>query len=246
MKILVIGESCRDIFHYGVCERLCPDAPVPVFNSTHTNENYGMAMNVVNNLKSLNVEVDIITNHNWKSLTKTRYVDSKTNHMFIRIDVGENNYGFFDWEDNDNIRFEDYDAVIISDYNKGFLSHEDIEELSLKHPLTFLDTKKPIGWWCRNISFIKINNFEFRKVQYTLQQEIVDKLIITTGPDGAIFKGEVFPVPQVEIKDSSGAGDTFISALAVEYVKTKDIKRAIEFANASATKVVQKKGVTTL
>ena len=31
-KILVIGESCLDIFQYGDCKRLCPEAPVPVFN----------------------------------------------------------------------------------------------------------------------------------------------------------------------------------------------------------------------
>ena len=34
--ILVIGESCLDVFHYGECERLCPEAPVPVFNSIRT------------------------------------------------------------------------------------------------------------------------------------------------------------------------------------------------------------------
>ena len=33
MKILVIGESCVDIYQYGDSVRLCPEAPVPVFNS---------------------------------------------------------------------------------------------------------------------------------------------------------------------------------------------------------------------
>ena len=31
-KILVIGDSCTDIFIYGECNRICPEAPVPVFN----------------------------------------------------------------------------------------------------------------------------------------------------------------------------------------------------------------------
>ena len=43
MSILVIGESCLDVFMYGECKRLCPEAPVPVFNPTHKVENGGMA-----------------------------------------------------------------------------------------------------------------------------------------------------------------------------------------------------------
>ena len=31
MKILVIGDSCHDVFVYGKCDRICPEAPVPVF-----------------------------------------------------------------------------------------------------------------------------------------------------------------------------------------------------------------------
>ena len=30
-KILVVGESCLDVFTYGDVERLSPEAPVPVF-----------------------------------------------------------------------------------------------------------------------------------------------------------------------------------------------------------------------
>ena len=59
MSILVIGESCNDIFHYGVCNRLCPEAPVPVFNSCKVVNNGGMAMNVKNNFTALGVDVDI-------------------------------------------------------------------------------------------------------------------------------------------------------------------------------------------
>ena len=55
-----------------------------------------------------------------------------------------------------------------------------------------------------------------------------------------------FDVPLVEVKDVSGAGDTFISALCCEYVRTKDIEKSIQFANDCATEVVQKKGVSTV
>ena len=35
MKLLVIGESCLDVYQYGDSVRLCPEAPVPVFNSNN-------------------------------------------------------------------------------------------------------------------------------------------------------------------------------------------------------------------
>jgi sugar/nucleoside kinase (ribokinase family) len=50
----------------------------------------------------------------------------------------------------------------------------------------------------------------------------------------------------VEIKDTSGAGDTFLSGLVCNYEKTGDIREAIEFANACATTVVQKRGVSVI
>ena len=30
MKILVIGDSCEDVFRYGEVNRLAPEAPVPI------------------------------------------------------------------------------------------------------------------------------------------------------------------------------------------------------------------------
>ena len=60
------------------------------------------------------------------------------------------------------------------------------------------------------------------------------------------YKNDIFPVDEVSVKDVSGAGDTFISGLVVEYIKTKDIKKAINFAQECTTKVVQKIGVVTV
>ena len=93
IKILVIGESCRDIFNYGECNRLCPEAPVPIFNPSESIENAGMAMNVQNNIVSLGVKCDLVTNDNWQDIKKIRHIDQRTNHMFIRIDENDNDYG---------------------------------------------------------------------------------------------------------------------------------------------------------
>ena len=242
MKVLVIGETCKDVFNYGRVERLCPEAPAPVFNLLNTTENKGMAGNVVNNLKSLGAEVTIITNENWEEITKTRFIDKKTNHMFLRVDCFDDKYGKCDLSSLD---YSLWDAIVISDYNKGFLSKEDIEQISRKHNLTFLDTKKPIGKWCENITFIKINNYELSKAE-KITNKMFKKLIITMGPNGAKYMNNIYSVPKVEIKDLSGAGDTFLSGLVVKYLQTKNVDASIQFANECATIIVQKAGVSVI
>jgi D-glycero-beta-D-manno-heptose-7-phosphate kinase len=243
MKILIIGESCRDVFHYGKCDRLAPEAPAPVFNPIKTVENGGMAKNVHKNLLALGADANLFTNENWNSITKTRYIDLNINHMFLRVDENDQRYGKAKIK---KISFENYDAVIISDYNKGFLSEEDMQEISKKHECVFLDTKKTLGSWCNDMKYIKINRSEYERTKHTITSDLEDKLIVTMSRDGCMHRNILYPVPEVEIKDSSGAGDTFISALAVKFVTTKDIEKSINFANKCATTVVQKRGVGTV
>jgi len=246
MKILVVGESCRDVYQYGDCVRLCPEAPVPVFKSTgQTTQNPGMALNVWRNILKMHssAQVDIVTNENWPEITKTRCVDNRTNYIIVRIDNNEDKYPRVEL---DKIEYSKYDAIVISDYNKGFLSENDIKTISKNHDVTFLDTKKVLGNWCEDIKYIKINEFEYERTKHKLTPELIDKLIITLGPNGARHKEEEFPVEKVEIKDTSGAGDTFIASLVANYVIFQDISKAIESANDSATKVVQKRGVSTV
>ena len=162
MKILVIGESCRDIYIYGECARLCPEAPVPVFKSLGVGSNNGgMATNVFKNIKSIcDINTDLITNTNWISIKKTRYVDHRTNYLLLRVDENDQDYMSCEPE---KIDLNKYDAVVMSDYNKGYLSEQDIAYISENHPLTFLDTKKILGNWCKKVTFIKINNDEYKK-----------------------------------------------------------------------------------
>ena len=61
-KVLVIGDICKDVSHYVKCERLCPEAPVPVVTVVETKSNDGMAGNVARNIKSLGLEADSICN----------------------------------------------------------------------------------------------------------------------------------------------------------------------------------------
>ena len=136
--------------------------------------------------------------------------------MFMRLDEGEDKFSKC-LEDFSNVDFSDYEAIIVSDYDKGFLSTEQLRNISLIHPLTFLDTKKILGSWCKDYSFIKINGTEYQKTISTINEEILEKLIITKGPQGAFYNGRRYAVPMVEVKDTSGAGDSFISALCVKF-----------------------------
>ena len=237
MKILVFGESCQDIFHYGECKRLAPAAPVPVFKSTNLIKNGGMAKNVEKNLLSLGADVNLITNCNWKKIKKTRFVEHNSNHMFLRVDEQDDNYGTLTLADLDKINFQEYDSVVVSDYNKGYLNEEILFEISKRHPITFLDTKKLLKNWCEDYSFIKINNKEYEVSKEIMTPTVLSKTIRTKGPHGCVYQNVLYPVNCVEVKDTSGAGDTFISALAVRYT-------AIKFANKCATLVVQKRGVS--
>ena len=85
MGILVIGDSCLDVYTYCTTSRLAPDRPVPVLETVKVIETPGMAYNVYKNLQGLSNASVIVTNDNWKQMKKTRFVDDKSNDMFARI-----------------------------------------------------------------------------------------------------------------------------------------------------------------
>lgn len=248
MKLLVIGESCVDEFIYGKAERLAPEAPAPVFVPTRSTQNPGMAANVVANLKALGAEVDFISNTN--KITKTRYVDDKTNHLLLRVDIGDDKVEPFNVVKFD-VPPDMYEAIVISDYNKGFLDEYAIAAICNIHPNVFVDTKKPIGKYLSLCKYLKINEKEFRDSKKFYDGspegiEFTNKTIVTLGKEGCKLGNKLYPVEEVAVKDQSGAGDTFIAGLVWKYVSTQDIDKAITFANECATKVVTKRGVCTV
>ena len=250
MNVLVVGDSCEDIFIYGDILRLSPEAPVPVLQPIKETKNGGMALNVYNNFLSLGVEVNIITNKK-SQIRKVRYVDSRSKQMVLRVDEND------ECEEIDEItrmhicnnqyQNKTYDAIVISDYCKGFLSKTDIELLCKSNKNVFVDTKKQLGKWIEHATFIKINSFEYKKnYDYFNNSEFTNKLIITLGSKGCRYNGKDFPVKEVPVKDVSGAGDTFIAGLVRGYLDTNNIESAIEFAQKCTTHVVQKHGVATV
>jgi bifunctional ADP-heptose synthase (sugar kinase/adenylyltransferase) len=240
LKTLLLGDSCKDIYIYGKCDRLCPAAPVPIFVPMETTTNAGMAGNVYENLLTLGLDVDFITNS--EDIKKIRYVDKKTNQMIVRVDEEVKKISRI--ENLETIDFSKYQSVVVSDYNKGFLLEDDIEFICKNHPAVFIDTKKLLGEWCKDSLFIKINEYEYKTTKHLVKKWAAKKLIVTHGPGGCTHNKKKYSVPQVEVKNICGAGDTFLSGLVAEYEMSTNIDSAIKFANECSTEVVQSLGVS--
>ena len=73
-----------------------------------------------------------------------------------------------------------------------------------------------------------------------------ESLIVTLGSEGCKYKEDIYPVDKVEVKDLTGAGDSFLAGLVSKYIETQSIGESIQYANECATKVVQQRGVNTL
>ena len=228
-KILLIGDNCTDVYQYGTVDRLSPEAPVPVFVPTHREEREGMAGNVHANLVKLGCDVNIVCGHSSK---KTRLIDSRSKQQILRIDEDVKSIPVV------NLDPTGYDAIVISDYNKGVVSYDLIEQMIASKIPVFVDTKKTDldrmqGAW------VKINELEYSKIKSECTG-----LIVTKGAKGATIKHHEYsaPAPSVEVVDVTGAGDTFLSALAYRYLETKDIRLAVDFAIKASSITVQHLG----
>jgi D-beta-D-heptose 7-phosphate kinase/D-beta-D-heptose 1-phosphate adenosyltransferase len=236
MKVLLIGDSCTDVYVYGDVKRLNPEAPVPILEPKREQTSQGMAWNVFNNLNAFGVDVDMVTNE--ETIIKTRYVDEKSNQQILRVDE-EGDVKKLELEfTNDGMG--DYDALVISDYNKGFITQEQLIELSSRFvgPV-FVDTKKktiPEG------VFVKINEIEFEKLEHYNS----DNLIITRGGKGTEYRGKLYPAEKVNVFDVVGAGDTFLAALTFGYLSHLSVEKAIPIANKAASIAVSHTGTYVL
>jgi D-beta-D-heptose 7-phosphate kinase/D-beta-D-heptose 1-phosphate adenosyltransferase len=232
-SILVIGDDCHDIYTYGYVNRISPEAPVPVFEPKYTINKDGMAGNVTNNLKALGCNVNFL---HGEASKKNRLIDDRSKQQLLRIDQDEI---------SEPLVIESliplYDAIVISDYNKGTVTYELVEDLRKEFtgPI-FIDTKKT-DLARFNGCYIKINALEKSRAVSFPDDEW---LIVTHGDGGAVWNRWVFtPDKSVNVADVTGAGDTFLSALVYEYLLSNNIRLAINFANKAAGVTIQKVGV---
>ena len=223
-KVLLIGDSCSDEYVYGICERLNPEAPVPILRETEVKTQKGMAWNVRENLMSFGIEVYILTQE--ERIIKRRFIDQRYNQQLLRVDI-EDEVKPLEYD----LPIEDFDALVISDYDKGFLTTKRIYELVewFDGPI-FIDSKKtnlPV-----DNAYIKINDDEYSKLDKELKDS--PNLIVTKGSQGVDYQGKNYPAVGVSVFDVCGAGDTFLSALVYFYLLYGKIETAIPYANKAA------------
>jgi D-beta-D-heptose 7-phosphate kinase/D-beta-D-heptose 1-phosphate adenosyltransferase len=211
---------------------MSPEAPVPVFIPTHEEKRPGMAANVNTNLKALGLEVSFITG---QESTKTRLIDTRSRQQIVRVDNDVK---------NDPLTFETeiprvYHAIVISDYNKGLITYELVEELRKEFPgPIFIDTKK------QDLKRFEGCVVKINEVEYQARHSDCTDMIVTLGKEGALYNHKIYPAPEIEVVDVCGAGDTFLAALAYEYLCTDgDMESAIQFAIRASSITVQHTGV---
>ena len=231
-NILLLGDSCLDVYQYGTVDRMSPEAPVPVFVPVREETRPGMAANVYENLKALGLTANFITGQEG---VKTRLIDSRSKQQIVRIDADVK---------NDPLVFETaippgYDAIVISDYNKGLITYELVEELrrEFSGPI-FVDTKK------QNLARFEGCIVKINQVEHTARSSDCSNMIVTQGKQGALYNNKMYPAAAIDVIDVCGAGDTFLAALAYEYLNTDgNMEAAVEFAIRASAVTVQHIGV---
>ena len=170
-----------------------------------------------------------------EQIIKRRFLDEKSMYQIMRQDI-ESKISLLSKDFLKNL--DNYDAIVISDYNKGLLEDEIIKSISkkFKGPI-FVDSKR------RNLTIyekaiFKINEYEARFAQINTGCE----LIVTCGKRGANYKGLNYPAPKVNVYDVTGAGDVFLASLCYFYLELGSIELSIPKCTYLASKSVNKIG----
>ena len=291
-NIAIIGDIILDKYIYGDVERISPEAPVPILRITEEKYILGGAGNTANNVASLggkatlfgivgyDIKADKIEELAKKSNINTEglFVDIiiptiiKTRHIgrhqqMLRVD--EETLPKEDVATKhilDTLNKNKYDAIIISDYNKGVVTPnlmKEIKEYALKHNNTpiFADIKPIHKKLFKNVFLIKPNLKEAKEmcngindintIGIKLSKELNCNVLITLGEKGmALFEQNKKPVfietSAKEVFDVSGAGDTVIATLTLTALSGAGLQEATRVANVAGGIVVGKTGTATI
>jgi len=291
--VLVIGDIILDHYIWGKVNRISPEAPVPVVEVTRESFLLGGAANVAHNIVSLGgrasvigingqdiagealmnilmqrgVNCDGIFTENRPTTVKTRVIAH--NQQVVRFDREDKKYvdgkilkGILG---HINSVLLQYDAVIISDYQKGMISQGLIRDIvkKAKPKEMFISVDPKVGHFdfYKGVSLITPNvmeassgsKIEIRDDKTLLKagKSLLKKLsckavLITRGEQGmSLFeKKKVTHIPTVarKVYDVTGAGDTVISAFTLAYASGASMEEAAMIANHAAGIVVAEVG----
>ena len=284
-NILVIGDIMLDKYIFGNVERISPEAPVQIVNVKKEKFIPGGAANVANNIAALNANAfiigvigndteattlinelkkrninteGIITDQNKPTTQKVRILGQK--QQLLRIDYEKKDYLNKETE-NKIINFikktiEKIDAIIISDYAKGVITKnliENIKELA-KEKIIIVDPKPKHKDFYKNTTLITPNLKEAREMadnEEDLITELNTAILVTKGEKGMSLlekDGNITNIPTKakEVYDVSGAGDTVVATLTLALSSDATLKQAAILANHAAGITVGKVGTSTV
>ncbi len=296
LRLLVVGDVMLDRYVTGDVNRISPEAPVPVLTVEDERAVAGGAANVALNASDLGAQVEAVgwfgsdeQGECLKSLldekgitvdsqldfqgaptiSKTRVMAS--NQQICRVD---RELGFQSYQPDlallgDALRqkAESVDAVIGSDYGKGFVTNELLSLVREASPCLAVDPKPSRLLDYSHPDLLTPNRHEALELagysrlsrdslpQADVVRAICEKfnpamLAITLGADGMLLARDgkiekTIPTAAREVFDVSGAGDTVIASLTLALVVGASLEEAAELANLAAGIVVGKVGTAT-
>lgn len=291
-RVLVVGDVMLDQYWHGNSQRISPEAPVPVVHVKQHELRAGGASNVALNISSLGATAQLIgftgddeNADKLQSLLAKQKVDCHflkqkaldtalklrviaQHQQMIRLDF-EDSFAAIDkqaLEAKFYALLNHADVVILSDYNKGTLSHVEalIHAAKASNIPVIIDPKGTDFEKYRGATLITPNRSEFEAIvgKCASQQELIDRgeklrqrydwdaLLVTRGEEGmSLFQRDKAPIhlPTYarEVFDVTGAGDTVIGTLAAALAAKADLASAVSLANLAAGLVVRKLGTAT-
>jgi rfaE bifunctional protein kinase chain/domain len=298
-RILVLGDLILDRFIWGSVSRICPEAPVPVVEIKTESTRLGGAANVAANIRSLGGiphAIGIIGDDPEGRQLRDgfRSIGSPVNGLIVdkrrptsiktRIIAHHQQVCRTDREDRSPLphsvqvkvvdkfkkTIKNVDAVIVSDYAKGFISPSLLRQtlpragaagkkvcvdpkmvdFSLYSPATVVTPNVSEIEQATGIPISGKHNLA-RAVNKILGLPGIEHLLVTRGEEGmALFRTGFRPsyIPTVarEVFDVTGAGDTVISSLALGLVSGLSVLEASVLSNIAAGIVVGKLGTASV
>jgi len=290
--VLVVGDVMLDRYWFGDVSRISPEAPVPVVHVQRTEERPGGAANVARNIASLGGKATLLSvvgdDEAGRSLAallagervvtlfhkdaqlpttvKLRVIGRQ--QQLLRIDfetppsreVLEDKLGDFE------SLVDGVDAVILSDYGKGGLTHvSKMIDAARRHGKRILvDPKGDDYSKYRGATLLTPNRSEFReiagrwhsepelaaKAEAIRRQLDLEALLVTRSEEGmTLFTAEGARHEHTrarEVFDVSGAGDTVIATFGLMLAAGATMNDAMHLANLAAGVVVGKLGTATV
>jgi len=287
-RVLVVGDVMLDRYWFGEVGRISPEAPVPVVKINRIEERPGGAANVARNVAALGARVSLLSvtgrdeagTRLRRLLKKDRisarlHVDrSIATTVKLRVIGRQQQLLRVDFETPPShevlaTKLKDFagmlreaDAVILSDYGKGGLTHI-VKMITMARRAgkpVLVDPKGEDYSRYRGATVITPNRAEFRQIAGSWANEAeltakarqlrrkmgVEALLVTRSEEGMTLyqSGKRLHVAAQarEVFDVSGAGDTVIAALGVMLASGASLADAVHIANRAAGVVVGKFG----